>query len=141
MNKVLLFLLILPVFYSCSGKSEKEEKNQIDSLSNQEQTLSGPAKSEDFEVKYPNGKLKIKGVLKNGKREGLWISWYESGQEWSEGTYKNGLKNGPATVWHENGMKRYEGFYTNDERSGKWTYWDESGKVVDEIDQKKNKNN
>ena len=81
---------------------------------------------------YPNGRLKVKGVMINGKRDGLWISWYESGQEWSECNYKDGQKDGSIVAWHENGMKRYEGFYKNNQKVGKWTYWGLKGEVLKE---------
>ena len=49
-----------------------------------------PPKIEDIENYHPNGKLKVKGMLVNGKEEGLWTEWYETGQKKSEGTFKNG---------------------------------------------------
>ena len=78
--------------------------------------------------RYKNGVIKMRGQMKNGKREGAWKSWYEDGTQWSETAFKEGIKNGPTTTWYENGKKRYEGYYTNDNESGKWTYWDENGK-------------
>lgn len=81
-------------------------------------------------VKYPNGNVKMAGMMKNGQRDGLWKSYYENGLPWSETTFSNGIRNGKTSTWYENGKKRYDGFYTNDVESGTWTYWDEKGGVA-----------
>ena len=47
-----------------------------------------PPKIEDIENYHPNGKLKEKGILVNGKKDGFWTSWYENGQKSEEQTYK-----------------------------------------------------
>jgi antitoxin component YwqK of YwqJK toxin-antitoxin module len=86
----------------------------------------------EFIQYYKNGVTKMRGIMKNGKREGLWKSFYEIGAPWSETTFKDGKKDGKTATWYENEKKRYEGFYTNDAESGKWIYWDESGKKVTE---------
>lgn len=81
-------------------------------------------------IKYhKNGVIEMRGLMKNGKRDGLWKSWYEDGLPWSETTFVSGKKNGKTTTWYANEKKRYEGFYTNDVESGKWTFWDENGKI------------
>ena len=36
-----------------------------------------PPKIEDIENSHPNGRLKLKGLLINGKEYGLWNEWYE----------------------------------------------------------------
>ncbi|MFL5764569.1 MAG: toxin-antitoxin system YwqK family antitoxin [Bacteroidia bacterium] len=88
----------------------------------------------DHIERYKNGGIRIQGKMKDGKREGLWKSWYEDGKPWSETTFKAGIRNGKTKTWYENGNPRYEGEYTNDNESGKWTYWDESGKEVTKKD-------
>ncbi|MBL7884311.1 MAG: hypothetical protein JNL69_09590 [Bacteroidia bacterium] len=80
--------------------------------------------------RYPNGVIEMKGMMKDGKREGLWKSFYENGSPWSETTFKEGIKNGPTTTWYENEQKRYIGNYKDDKEVGKWTYWDEKGKLI-----------
>ncbi len=83
---------------------------------------------------YKNGVIQMRGIMKDGKRDGLWKSWYENGAVWSETTFKDGIKNGPTTAWYENEKKRYEGFYTNDQESGKWIFWNEKGDQVNSKD-------
>jgi antitoxin component YwqK of YwqJK toxin-antitoxin module len=83
---------------------------------------------------YKNGVIKIRGIMKDGKREGLWKSFYENGSPWSETTFRVGIKEGKTTTWYENEKKRYVGTYKNDVESGKWMFWDEQGKPVAEKD-------
>ena len=43
------------------------------------------------------------GKLKNGKWEGPWVEYYDSGQLFSKGTFKNGKREGPWVYYHEDG--------------------------------------
>ncbi|MCW3071882.1 MAG: hypothetical protein JWO44_1772 [Bacteroidetes bacterium] len=81
---------------------------------------------------YTNGVIKMRGMMKDGKRDGLWKSYYENGAPWSETTFKDGKKDGKTTTWYENEKKRYEGYYTQDLESGKWVFWDEKGNTATE---------
>jgi len=83
---------------------------------------------------YKNGVTKMRGMMKNGKRDGLWKSFYDNGSPWSETTFKDGKKDGPTITWYPNEQKRYVGFYSNDAEAGKWTFWDEKGKKVQDMD-------
>ena len=83
---------------------------------------------------YKNGVTKMRGMMKNGKREGLWKSFYENGSPWSETTFKEGKKEGRTTTWYVNEKKRYDGFYSNDSESGKWVFWNEKGEQVQQMD-------
>ncbi len=84
------------------------------------------------EIKYhKNGAIRIRGMMKDGKRNGVWRSWYEDGTQWSETTFKEGKKTGPTITWYETGKKRYQGFYKDDQQSGEWMYWDENGKFIE----------
>ena len=51
------------------------------------------------------------GNCKDGKPDGLSISWHENGQKWSEGNWNNGKKEGLWVTWHENGQKEMETTY------------------------------
>ena len=41
---------------------------------------------------------KSQGNLKNGKREGDWVEYYDNGQLLSKGNYKNGKKEGVCSL-------------------------------------------
>ena len=81
-------------------------------------------------VYYDDGAIKMRGMMKNGKRDGIWRSWYPTGVQWSETTFMEGKKEGKTTTWYENAQKRYDGYYSNDAESGRWVYWNEQGKFV-----------
>jgi antitoxin component YwqK of YwqJK toxin-antitoxin module len=82
---------------------------------------------------YNNGKEKMKGVIKDGLREGLWQAWYETGVLWSEADYVKGVNHGKSITYFENGKIRYEGTYNNGKKIGIWKYYDEEGKLVKTI--------
>jgi hypothetical protein len=129
---VTLFILLFAVF-SCSHEpAAVADKNvQRDTLQSDfifSTKNDSVIDNGEYIKYYKNGVMEMRGMMKNGKRDGVWKSWYESGLPWSETTFKEGVKNGKTITWYENETKRYEGFYTNDKESGKWLFWDESGK-------------
>ena len=63
---------------------------------------------------HENGKKKMEGNFKNGKKDGLKTSWYEDGQKRSEDNFKDGKKDGLTTVWYESGKKKREVNYKDD---------------------------
>lgn len=76
--------------------------------------------------KFDNGTLGMKGVFKNGDREGLWTWWYSNGKKKRETTFKDGKKEGVATYWHINGVKSKEIIYKSDKNVDQ-KLWDENG--------------
>ena len=47
---------------------------------------------------HENGEKMYEGNYKDGKPDGLSVSWHENGQKWSEGNWKNGKQDGPGKV-------------------------------------------
>ena len=77
---------------------------------------------------YENGQLKfVENKNEDGKRDGLWTSWYENGQKQLEGTYKNGKEDGLFITWYENGERRSEGTWKGGKFDGLWISWYENG--------------
>jgi len=70
-----------------------------------------------------------KGYLDNGKREGPWKGYYESGGLRYKGSYKNNERNGFWSEYYENGSLIDEGEYIDGEKEGKWVYYNEDGTV------------
>jgi len=58
---------------------------------------------------------KSEGILKKGKWNGPFKTFYENGQLMVEGTYKNGKEDGPNKEYHNNGQLSHEGTYKNGE--------------------------
>jgi antitoxin component YwqK of YwqJK toxin-antitoxin module len=63
-----------------------------------------------FQINYPNGKLYLKGELKNDEKEGTWEFYYDNGQLQAIEKYSGGR---PVGVWK---------------------YYDEKGKLTNKVD-------
>jgi antitoxin component YwqK of YwqJK toxin-antitoxin module len=120
------FVLSALVFtlFSCNTQSQSE-KSASPAV---EQVV------EDYTEFYDNGQIKIEGKTVNGKRHGVWKSYYENGLKWSETSFNMGLKSGITTTYLEDGMMRYKGQFYNDERTGEWLFYDSAGYIMKKID-------
>ncbi|MDF2437562.1 MAG: hypothetical protein K0Q95_1938 [Bacteroidota bacterium] len=146
MKKFPLFFFLSVLFFSCkqnNSQTPNTESNVQHDTINTTKMFEAPAKKDsvisdgEYIQHYKNGVTKIRGIMKEGKRDGVWKSFYDNGLPWSETTFKDGKKNGKTTTWFENGKKRYEGFYNEDAESGKWTFWNEQGEIVSQPDYNK----
>jgi antitoxin component YwqK of YwqJK toxin-antitoxin module len=134
MKNLYYCLLLCSVFiYSCTEATKPAEQKPI-----QQDTLQTDfmfsVKSDtviqngEYIAHYKNGVVEMTGQMKDGKRDGVWKSYYTDGSPWSETVFEAGIKNGKTITWFDNEQKRYEGFYKDGKESGKWTFWDERGK-------------
>jgi antitoxin component YwqK of YwqJK toxin-antitoxin module len=108
MNKPLTFLLALTFLFLFSGFAFNDQPE---------------AKREYWE----NGKMKSETHYRNGKRDGVSISWYVHGEKEYEGYYQSGKKNGVFSRWYESGAKEGKGSFKNDLPDGEFLGWHESG--------------
>ena len=53
---------------------------------------------------YDNGKVQQEGFFKDGKLDGVWVSYDEKGNKVAEGEYTNGLKTGKWIFFNENSL-------------------------------------
>jgi antitoxin component YwqK of YwqJK toxin-antitoxin module len=81
---------------------------------------------------HPNGGIKTKGTIVDGKRHGLWESFYENGTKWSETNYAYGVREGKTVSYHKNGFIHYIGYYSSNKKTGKWMIYDEAGVLIQE---------
>lgn len=117
---------------ACSGgsedksqsPSEEEKAIQSDSL-----LKKSPGKESEL-VRYPDGSKKLTGHLENGKRHGVWSSWYKDGSLKSELRYRHGKRHGFYKTWYKNGQLRYKGQYHHGERTGTWKFYGKSGALI-----------
>ena len=68
--------------------------------------------------------------FKNGKQEGPWTYWYDSGEKQEERSYKNGKIDGQRIEWFKNGQKKSEAIWKNSRPVGIETKWNEDGDVI-----------
>ncbi len=130
-----LFVLLLTCACSCNLQSSKntpdtaQKMNPVPSYKPIESdTVNGL-----YQEFYSNGNIKLKGFLKDGKREGDWSYFYENGKLWSRGEYTKGLRNGISNVYYENGVKKIDGNYVDDVPKGVWTFYNMEGKIIKEV--------
>ena len=76
---------------------------------------------------YEDGTLMMEGEMKDGAREGEWISYFPDGKVQSIGFYKDGVRTGKSKVYHENGNLWMDGYYKDNHQCGEWIYYDEQG--------------
>ena len=72
------------------------------------------------------------GNIKNGKKEGPWLSYYSNGQLSSKGEYKNGDLEGPWLSYYSNGQLSSKGEYKNGDLEGPWVSYYSDGSVNEE---------
>jgi antitoxin component YwqK of YwqJK toxin-antitoxin module len=72
-------------------------------------------KNIDMAFVYQNAVLIEKGLLVNGKREGVWQSFNENGTLATEASFSKGLKNGVWNIYQGSNLK-YVLHYQNDSR-------------------------
>lgn len=89
---------------------------------NQEQPYTGWVKS-----------LRKLQQFRDGKRQGIYITWYGNWQKIEQGQYKNGSRDGLWTQWYPMGEKESEGTYKDGSRHGLWTLWHPDGQKESEI--------
>lgn len=68
----------------------------------------------------------------DGKRHGLYRSWYDNGQLRHECNYVNSERHRTERCWHENGKLELEHTYLNGKKEGLHRYWHSNGKLWEE---------
>lgn len=108
-----------------------------------------------IEIKHPNGVIKSKGTLKEGKKAGKWeyfsefgvltrtaeyskgkldgkvVEYYTSGIKYAEYFAKEDKNEGKYIGFYSNGKKSAEGFFKDDEKVGEWLYFYPDGTLED----------
>ena len=91
-------------------------------LPNEETPFTGKAVA-----KWPNGQECLEHNYKDGKRNGLYTSWYKNGQKMLEINYKDGKQDGLSTHWYDNGQKEAEITYKDGKQDGLWIIYNQEG--------------
>jgi antitoxin component YwqK of YwqJK toxin-antitoxin module len=65
----------------------------------------------------------------NGKRDGKWNWFYESGKVSTEQNFKNDLENGMKINFYPNEIKQDESTYINNKKHGKYSMWFKNGQL------------
>ncbi len=88
-------------------------------------------KTEKQKITNENGEIQAEGILKNGKKEGTWIYYYEYTSKLVEKkeNYKDDLKNGEWISYFMDGKIANKGIYKNDNLDGELISYNESGTI------------
>ncbi len=125
MKVLRIFILLSLLLISCSEKTrnnkdvvsvDKAEIPSIEKNSNDENfvlkngILYHIEKPYSGIVKelYSNKKTKTVSEYYNGKREGIFLGYYNNGNKWFERFYSKGIKIGTHKGWFENGQLMFE---------------------------------
>ena len=101
----------------------------------------------------------VEGTYWNGKQEGVWLTYFPTGERLDASTFVEGVKHGPSMMWYVTGELTSEGVYNQGKMDGTWdfrwfnpkiktatmkfcegvpcktwTTWGHDGKVVDQIE-------
>lgn len=124
---ILIILLSFPIVSICQEKVNLNDLQEIDGLY-YEAGSKTPFTGDCF-LLHKNGQLGMAGVIKNGKRDGQWAWFYETGTKKRFATYKDGVKQGATIFYYKNGVKKSEIIFDNDQNI-RQTSWDEKGNKV-----------
>ncbi len=72
-----------------------------------------------------SNQLRTENFYINNKKEGLWKTYYESGQLWYKLSYKNGLAEGQYIQYFKDGKPKFVGDYKDNIKVGKWLHYNE----------------
>jgi len=80
-----------------------------------------------------DGTLQSEGDYENGKKQGLWITYYPSGRIASQGTYADGEPQGTWEYYFEDGSLSASGEYIGGQKNGYWSSLSKEGKKISEV--------
>ena len=95
------------VYYD--GAKKRLQEDYFVSAEN-DQILEGP-----YKRYYPNGKLEMDGVYKDGKRSGPFLEYFPDGKLQRKISYMDGMRHGPVEVFDEAGDRIQKAFYQNNQ--------------------------
>lgn len=122
-------LLLLLLFISCSQEQGRIPVEKIIPADQKPKTKTDG----EFIEYHPNGNIKTKGLLKNGKRTGVWISYFINGKVQSESKFDKGKLNGKTAAYYPNGNVQYMGLYINNKKDDLWFFYQEDGSYLKEV--------
>src|SRR5581483_2997305 len=70
------------------------------------------------QFKYPNGQVSSEGMIKNGKPDGYWKTYFENGVLKSEGNRVNFKLDGPWKFYNDKGKMTAEYYYSGSKKNG-----------------------
>jgi len=82
-----------------------------------------------FTFFFDTGQLDYKGIYKDKEKEGVWSYYHRNGRLKRIETYKDGSSNGPLKSYYKKGNLQSEGNYKDGTREGVWSFYNENGRL------------
>jgi antitoxin component YwqK of YwqJK toxin-antitoxin module len=73
------------------------------------------------------------GSIVDGKQDGTWEAYYESGELQAKWNHKNGKKHGTEVFYHRNGQLGIKGVWENGKKEGHWEYYNMDGTIKQKL--------
>ena len=113
-SRALVLLISLSFYYSCSNQQNKEGVRSYEC------------------ARYNNGNIEILGMRVDSLKQGLWLTFYPSGQLKSIHYYKDDEEEGPIDHFYENGQLNQHMEFRNGALHGKLVLYYKNGKLIHE---------
>lgn len=92
--------------------------------------------SGEYTEYFYNGKVKMRGPIRDNVSEGKWTYYYRDGAVKAEGFEFGGVKNGYWKYFYSDGTVSSEGNYAAGKQEGEWKYFYENGQLSQEGEHK-----
>jgi len=86
-----------------------------------------------FITRYLSGQLEKIGFIKDNKNTGEWKYFYPSGKLESIGEFENSIAEGKWIFYYPNGSIKMEGDYLNGKKDKQWILFNQSGQIINII--------
>ncbi|MBL7950290.1 MAG: hypothetical protein JNM62_01105 [Flavobacteriales bacterium] len=128
--KRLIPLLILAMSASCTGTPKKDAQPNAAAAD----TVKASSRAPDGHQIVPlRAGGEMEGMMRNGKRHGLWVSRFPNGVLRSRTNYVNGVEEGAVEVFHANSITYYKGQHLHGKPVGEWVFADTTGKAIKRV--------
>jgi len=121
---------LLLLLFACSACGERQTTSDPVPLVD---STAAPAPLNGPQVIHLKEGGRMEGTMRDGKREGPWISYRADSSLWSRSTYVHGLEEGATEVFHPEGTPYYTGQYQGGVPIGEWVFFDPTGSEVKRV--------
>ena len=125
---------ITPAIINAKGEpiEPKYETQEPEDDAQEEVNQNNQAVEYDTEY-YPNGNIKAKVAMKDGKKNGEWIGYYPNGNIAGKGNFKNDKEHGKFLQYHQNGKLGAEMNFKDGQPHGVHIMYDNNGNIVAKV--------
>jgi hypothetical protein len=120
-SKIAIWPVLLTIFVGCVGITGATQNRPAGLNRNDNGVIRDGIRNRW----YPSGAKAEAVTLKNGRKTGPYIAWYENGQMKLKSRFHDDALDGDVEAWFEDGRKRFTVSFVNGLRQGRWTRYHE----------------